>query len=105
MTIPDHFWLTDLFGGTMPMQGMRLQDFVLGTSHPNVSYANSKRQFFCGVHDVPDCSSVDSAGRDRAASGHLPSCDPATGRLRLVSGDTKTDPPGDTKTDPLLNTC
>ena len=42
MTIPDHFWLADLFGGTMPMQEMRLQDFVLGTSHPNISYANSK---------------------------------------------------------------
>ena len=42
MIINDHFWLTDLFGGTMPMQGMRLQDFVLGTSHPNISYAISK---------------------------------------------------------------
>jgi len=42
LIISDHFWLTDLFGGTMPMQGMRLQDFVFGTSHPNISYANSK---------------------------------------------------------------
>src|SRR5208283_3925412 len=42
LIINDHSWLTDLFGGTMPMQGMRLQDFVLGTSHPNISYANSK---------------------------------------------------------------